>query len=69
MFCLYAEKKDRSVATALDVNRWDFYIVPTHQIDETLDDQKTVRLSVVESMSEAVKIEQLRERMDLAMGE
>jgi hypothetical protein len=36
VFCLYAEKKDRSVVSALDVNKWDFYVVPTYQIDKTL---------------------------------
>ena len=70
VFCLYAEKKDRSVASILDMNKWDFYVVPTRRINETLGAQKTVRLSGVESMTKkAVKIEQLKERVDLALRE
>ena len=69
VFCLYAEKKDRSVANVLDANKWDFYVVPTRRIDETLGVQKTVRLSTVAGMAEAVKIGQLKGRVDLALHE
>ena len=69
VFCLYTEKQDRSVMSALDINKWDFYVVPTHRINETLGAQKTVRLSGVKSMTEAVKIEQLKERVDRTLRE
>ncbi len=70
VFCLYAEKADRSVASILDTNKWDFYVVPTRQINETLGAQKTVRLSGVESMTgKAVKIKQLKEQVDRALRE
>jgi hypothetical protein len=55
--------------SALDINKWDFYVVPTHRINETLGAQKTVRLSGVESMTEAVKIEQLKERVNRTLRE
>ncbi|MBA4117002.1 MAG: hypothetical protein H0X71_11350 [Rubrobacter sp.] len=69
VFCLYSEKKDRSVASMLDMSKWDFYVVPTRRIDEALGAQKTVRLSGVESMTNAVKIEHLKERVDLTVQE
>ncbi len=69
VFCLYTEKKNRSVASVLDANKWDFYVVPTRQINETFEHQKTVRLSGVESVTEAVKIEQLKERVDGTLKE
>lgn len=69
VFCLYAEKKYRDVAKALDLNRWAFYVVPTSQIDEALGTQKSARLSSIESMTDAVRIEQLKERVDAALQE
>ncbi len=69
VFCLYAEKKYRDVAKALDLNGWALYTALTSQIDETLGTQKTARLSSIESMTGAVRIEQLKERVDAALQE
>lgn len=70
VFCLYSEKEDRSVARVLNTNKWDYYVVPTRQINEALGDQKTVRLSSIESMTtETVKIERLRDRVDAILRE
>jgi len=69
VFCLYAEKKDRNVANVLNMNKWDFYVVPTRQIDETFGAQKTVRLSGIESLTTAVKIEHLKEHVESVLRE
>lgn len=39
--------KDQGTFNPLDVSQWDFYVVPTHWLDETLGDQKTVGLGTL----------------------
>ena len=49
---------------------WAIRSSQTYGLNSYLQTQKTVRLSRVESMTkEAVKIEQLKERVDLALRE
>ncbi len=58
------------ITSILDTSKWDFYVVPTRRIDETLGSQKTVRLSGVEDMTTgAVKIKQLKDRVDSTLQE
>jgi hypothetical protein len=68
VFCLFFEK-DRKMVNVIDTAKWHFYVVSTHQINEALGSQKSVGLNGVESLTNPVKIEQLRERVDLALRE
>ncbi len=52
-----------------DANKRDPYVIPTSRINEVLGTEKTARLSGVESMTEAVEIEQFEERADLTPRE
>ncbi len=67
VFCVYTEKEDRSPAKVLDLDRWEFYVVPTRVIDEELTTQKTVVLSRIRSLTDPVPYSRLRERVDQAL--
>jgi hypothetical protein len=68
VFCVYTEKEDRSPAKVLDLAKWEFYVVPTKVIGEELRHQKTVVLSGIESLTDAVPYSRLRERVDEALA-
>lgn len=68
IFCLFAEK-DRGAVNVIDATKWDFYVVSTHRINEAFKNQKTVGLRGIANSTEPAKIDQLRERTDLAMCE
>ena len=44
VFCYFA-CEDRSVANPLNVDQWDFYVVPTRVLDELIQDQKSIGLT------------------------
>jgi hypothetical protein len=66
VFCVYAEK-DRRRANVLDLDMWEFYVVPTQQINRQLGSQKTASLSTIERLTESVGYDQIRERVDSAL--
>lgn len=68
VFCVYCEKEDRSPAKVLDLEEWEFYVVPTTVIREELSGQKTVVLSRIRSLTDAVTYSRLRERVDEALA-
>ncbi len=68
VFCIYTEK-DRSRANVLDVNRWEFYVVSTEQINRQLGSQKTAALSTIERLAKPVGYAQLKRSVDLALRE
>ena len=68
VLCVYTEEEDRNPAKVLDPSRWKFYVLPTRIIDRELATQKTVALSVVESLTDPVPYSRLRERVDDALA-
>jgi hypothetical protein len=67
VLCLYAER-DRDVADALDVSKWEFYILSTERIYRELGTQKRVGLSKISRMTEPVGYGLLKERVDQALN-
>lgn len=49
VFCLYAET-ERAKAWPLNLDQWQFYIVPTKTINERLDDQRKISLQGLEKI-------------------
>lgn len=49
-------EKDPDKANPLNPDQWIFYVVPTSVINEKLKDQKTVRISTIETILDAVPI-------------
>lgn len=71
VFCLYAEKTDRSAKFLLDMGRWQFYVVPTERIKRRLGSQKTAALSTIERLAEPVGpvcFDQIEGRVIAALG-
>ena len=68
VFCVYCEKKDRSPAKVLDLEEWEFYVVPTTVIREELSGQKTVSHNRIKSLTGAVPYSDLKERVDEALA-
>jgi len=67
VLCPYAER-DRDVADALDVSKWEFYILSTERIYRELGTQKRVGLSKISRMTEPVGYGLLKERVDQALN-
>ena len=65
VFCVYVEK-DRSKANILDVNKWEFYVVSTEQINRQLGSQKTAVLSTVERLTDSIGYAELKQYVDRA---
>jgi len=68
VFCVYTEKEDRSPAKVLDLAKWEFYVVPTKVIARELSGQKTVVLSRIKSLTDAVTYSRLRDCVDEALA-
>src|SRR5215216_6412788 len=69
VFCVYTET-ERSRANVLDVDRWEFYVVPTEKINRQLGRQKTAALSTIEWLTKpdgSVGYAQLKNRIDSAL--
>lgn len=49
VFCLYTETV-RERADPLVLDGWDFYIVPTHILDEQCGPQKTISLTMLQKL-------------------
>jgi hypothetical protein len=67
VLCLYTER-DRDVANALDVSRWEFYVLSTKRIYRELGTQKSVGLGKISRMTEPVGYGLLKERVDQALN-
>ena len=63
VFCLYAEK-EKSKANLLDLDKWEFYILPTKTINEKLQEQQTIGLTKLKSLSEPVPFDKIKEMID-----
>lgn len=49
VFCLFAET-DRAIADPMNLDQWEFYVVPTALINERLDDQRKISLQGIEKL-------------------
>lgn len=69
VFCVYTEKC-RSRADVLDIDRWDFYVVPTEAINRQLGNQQRAALSTIEQLAKpvgAIGYAQLKNHVDSAV--
>ncbi|MCW3789271.1 hypothetical protein [Plebeiibacterium sediminum] len=55
VFCLHTEKNINLDPNPLSSENWLFYVVPTALINEKLKDQKSVRISTIESVLNSKK--------------
>lgn len=63
VFCVYTET-ERSRANVLEVDRWEFYVLPTERINRELGSQKTAALSTIRYMVGPVGYSQLKGSVD-----
>ena len=63
VFCLNTGET-RTDSNPLQLEHWEFYIVPTSVINEKCGDQKTISLSRIREMTEKVDYDQLKDRVD-----
>lgn len=63
VFCLYAEK-DKCKANLLDLDKWEFYVLPTKTINEKLQEQQTIGLTKLRSLSEPIPFDRIKEVID-----
>ena len=69
VFCVYTET-ERSRANILDVDRWEFYVISTEEINRQLGSQQSVALSTIERLTKPVgpvSYARLKERVDSAL--
>jgi len=52
-------------ADVLDINVWQFYIIPTHFIDEKFGDQKTVTLNRLKEIRTPVNYDEVKNVIDV----
>ncbi len=51
-------------ANIMDISSWEFYVVPTSEIDNRFKDQKSISLSVLKEISKSVKYSELKACVD-----
>ena len=66
VFCVF-DPQDEASPNPLDVGEWRFFAVSTKRLAEAFGDQKSVRLSRVQEIEEAVGYSRLHERVDLEL--
>ena len=49
VFCLH-KHKEQSTVNPLDIEQWEFYVVPTRTLNEKCGDQKTISLSGLQAL-------------------
>jgi hypothetical protein len=67
VFCCHPET-DQAKVNVLDVQAWDFYVVPVETINSSLGQQKTISLAVVKKHAKPCKFDGLKETVDSALG-
>lgn len=73
VFCLNTQR-DYEHFDPLKVDSWEFYVIPTYQINERCDrigipDQKTISLNVVKKMTEPAKWTKLKDKIDAVIDD
>ena len=67
VFCCHPET-DQAKVNVLDVQAWDFYVVPVETINSTLGQQKSVSLATVQKCVKACKFGSLKATVDSALN-
>lgn len=69
VFCVYTElEHDRAHANILDLSKWEFYIMPTSEIDARWGNQKRIVLGELRKACSPVDFSHLRQSIDKALG-
>ena len=64
VFCVLSHK-DQSTINPLDLDQWEFYILPTRTLDEKVPNQKTISLSSLQNLNpDKVSFNQLKNMID-----
>jgi hypothetical protein len=63
VFCLFSEK-DKNKADVLNLNQWQFYIVPTQILNDVIGDAKSISLKRLEKLGQVVSYDQLKLTID-----
>ncbi|TCN20476.1 hypothetical protein [Mesobacillus foraminis] len=63
VFCLLKETNPEIINT-LDTSQWEFYVVPTHDLDHWYPQQKTISLSSLARIAEPVSYKGLQETIE-----
>ena len=63
VFCLYSET-DPVKCNVLDVNAWEFYIIPTNVIEKECGNQKCLGLKRLQKLASPVKYLKINEKID-----
>ena len=63
VFCLNTGET-KTDSNPLQLEHWEFYVIPTSVINDKCGDQKTISLSRIRKMSEKVDYSQLKEKVD-----
>ena len=64
VFCVLSHK-DQSTINPLDLDQWEFYILPTRTLDEKVPNQKTISLSSLQNLNpDKVNFNQLKNTID-----
>lgn len=66
VFCLdpiYEEE----LTGRLDINSWEFYVIPTGMINKEFKDQKNVRLSRIRKLAKPIHYNELKDCIDRAL--
>ncbi len=69
VFCVFTEQ-DRANAhlRVIDLGAWEFYVLPTTQINQAFGKQKTVGLNPIKNLCPPVEHAQLKNTIDAALG-
>lgn len=59
VFCLHT-CKDTDCLNPLDLDQWDFYVVPTRVFDVKMPNQKMLSLNVLQKLAAAVKFQDIK---------
>ncbi|MGD9581582.1 MAG: hypothetical protein AB7V50_09435 [Vampirovibrionia bacterium] len=63
IFCLY-KNTDKTMTNILDVSNWEFYVVPVSFISEKFNDQKSLRLKKLQSLTTAINYNDLKRNLN-----
>lgn len=67
VFCLYTEKSKEN-CNIIDVNKWEFYALPTNKINKIFGNQKSVSLSKVQNLCKPLMYKNLKTEIDLVLA-
>ena len=59
VFCLLAFQGDKSQLDPLNLGQWEFYVVPTSDIEQAFGERKTIGLSAVQQLSRSYSVSEI----------